>query len=69
MVYFTYPVIYFTTNGGATWDWVVLPRETSPVPVPPDAPATVTWQSTKAGWVLKVRRSKGAVLAQWLVRP
>jgi hypothetical protein len=68
-VYFTYPVIYFTTNGGTTWDWVVLPQETSRVPVPPDAPETLTWQSTKAGWVLNVRTSKGALLAQWLVRP
>lgn len=61
----TYPVVYFTTNGGKRWQWILLPMEVSGNPT--DVPTKVVWQPTKTGWLLNVLNSAGTVIAQWPV--
>jgi photosystem II stability/assembly factor-like uncharacterized protein len=59
----TYPVVYFTTDGGAHWQWILLPPQTNST----DSPAQVVWQRSKTGWLLNVLDRAGTVLAEWQV--
>ncbi len=61
-----YPVVYFTTDGGSHWQWIVLPVE-SETPANSPTPSTLSWQSTPHGWVLNVRAFTQKIIAQWSV--
>lgn len=67
-----HPTVYYTTNGGASWRWMLLP------PLPPYtktlaswdrmvAPARLQWQPFNEGWLLTVLNRSHRVIAQWPV--
>lgn len=60
-----YSVVYFTTDGGSHWQWLVLPSD---VQNATNSPTTVSWQASPRGWVLNVRASTQKIIAQWSVQ-
>ncbi|PSR22298.1 MAG: hypothetical protein C7B45_07255 [Sulfobacillus acidophilus] len=61
----TYSVVYYTTDGGNRWQWMLLPPYQTTDQT--GFPVKVVWQSTKTGWLLNVLDSAGTVVAQWPV--